>query len=196
MLKGGASMNGAMFNSLARFIDRNYPQVSFADLCQKASLRTNIFAELTWYPDEDILNLMQALSDRTDTQLSSLWREFGRETLAYFADIFGDYMGGVKSFADLVEAVNEIHHGIRRDGLGTPPRLEFREASPDHFEIRYSSDRNLNDFFLGMLEGAVKHFKSEVVILGRKQRGKLIVTVQVKQPKMATAKQRESSLVR
>jgi hypothetical protein len=178
-------MNGAMFNSLARFIDKNYPQVSFTDLCQKASLKTNVFAELTWYPDKDFFKIMQLLSDQTETELTTLWREFGQKTFSYFADIFGDYMSGVKSFSDLITTVNRIHHDIKRDGLGTPPRLEFRKASPDHFEIRYSSDRNLTDFFLGMLEGAVKYFQTDVKILGRKQRGKLIVTISIKEPEMA-----------
>jgi hypothetical protein len=178
-------MNGAMFNSLARFIDKNYPQVSFSDLCQRAGLRTNVFAELTWYPDKDFTKVMQTLSKQMETDLSALWREFGRETFCYFADIFGDYISGVKSFGDLITAVNRIHHDIKHDRLGTPPRLEFRKASSDHFEIRYSSDRNLNDFFLGMLEGATKHFQTEVKILGRKGRGKLIVTINVKEPEMA-----------
>jgi len=178
-------MNGAMFNSLARFVDKNYPQVSFSDLCQKASLKANVFAELTWYPDKDFVKIMQALSDQTETELNTLWREFGRETFAYFADIFGDYMSGVKNLGDLITAVNRIHHDIKRDGLGTPSRLEFRKALPDHFEIRYSSDRNLNDFFLGMLEGATRHFQANVKILGRKERGKLIVTVSIKEPEMA-----------
>jgi hypothetical protein len=180
-------MNGAMFNSLARFIDKQYPQVSFTELCRKASLRTNIFAELTWYPDKDFSKLMEALADQTETQPSMLWREFGRETFFYFSDIFGDYMNDIKTISDLITAVNRIHQEIKRDGLGTPPRLEFRKASTDHFEIRYSSERNQNDFFLGMLEGAVKHFGDEVKILGRKERGKLLVTINVKEPEMATA---------
>lgn len=179
-------MNGAMFNSLARFIDKQYPQISFTELCQKASLRTNIFAELTWYPDKDFSRLMEVLGDQTETQPSTLWREFGRETFFYFADIFGDYMNGIKNISDMITAINRIHQEIKRDGLGTPPRLEFRKASPDHFEIRYSSERNQNDFFLGMLEGAVKHFGNEVKILGRKERGKLLVTISIKEPEMAT----------
>jgi hypothetical protein len=179
-------MNGAMFNSLARFIDKNHPQISFSDLCEKASLRTNVFAELTWYPDNDLPNMMKILGEQTETELSVLWRELGRETFSYFADIFGDYMNGIKSFSDLITAVNRIHHDIKNDGLGVPPRLEFRKAQPDHFEIRYSSDRNLNDFFLGMLEGASKHFQSEVKILGRKERGKLIVTINAKEREMIT----------
>jgi methyl-accepting chemotaxis protein len=125
------------------------------------------------------------LSELTETDLSTLWREFGRETFSYFADIFGDYMSGINSFSDLIPTVNRIHQAISRDGLGTLPRLEFRKASPEHFEIRYSSDRKLDDFFLGMLEGASKHFQSEVKILGRKERGKLIVTIHVKEPEMA-----------
>jgi hypothetical protein len=177
-------MNGAMFNSLARFIDKNHPQVSFSDLCQQASLKTNVFAELTWYADKDFLKVMQVLSEQTESEITTLWREFGRETFSYFADIFSDYMNGIKNLGDLVTAVNRIHHEIKRDGLGTPPRIEFRKAQPNHFEIRYSSERNLNDFFLGMLEGAVKHFRSDVKILGRKEHGKLIVTITSKQPEM------------
>ncbi len=45
--------------------------------------------------------------------------------------------------------------------------------------------RKLDDFFLGVLEGASKHFQSEVKILGRKERGKLVVTIHVKEPEMA-----------
>jgi hypothetical protein len=108
------------------------------------------------------------------------------ERFSYFADIFGDYMGELGSLGELITTVNRIHQAIKRDGLGTPPRLEFRKAQPGHFEIRYSSDRKLNDFFLGMLEGASKHFQSEVKILGRKERGKLVVTVRAKEPEMAT----------
>ncbi len=177
-------MNGAMFNSLARFIDKNYPHISFTDLCQKASVRTNVFAELTWYPDKDFSKIMKALSHHTETDPNTLWREFGRENFSYFADIFGDYMNGVKNFSELITTVNRIHHDIKRDGLGTPPRLEFKKASPDHFEIRLSTGRDTNDFFLGMLEGAVKHFQTEVKILGRKERGKMVVTINVKEPEM------------
>ena len=175
-------MNGAMFNSLARFIDKNYPQVPFTDLCQRASLKTNVFAELTWYSDKDFLKIMQALSEQTDTEITTLWREFGRETFSYFSDIFNNYMVGVKNLNDLITAVNRIHNDIKRDGLGNPPRLEFKKAQSNHFEIRYSSERNLNDFFLGMLEGAVKHFQTDAKILGRKEHGKLIVTITTSQP--------------
>ena len=177
-------MNGAMFNSLARFIDKNYPQVSFTDLCQKASLKTNVFAELTWYPDKDFTKIMQALSEQTDTEITTLWRELGRETFSYFSDIFSDYMAEVKNLSDLITAVNRIHHEIKRDGLGNPPRIEFKKTQSNHFEIRYSSERNLNDFFLGMLEGAVKHFQTDAKILGKKEHGKLVVTISTKQPEM------------
>jgi polyisoprenoid-binding protein YceI len=40
----------------------------------------------------------------------------------------------------------------------------------------------MDDFFLGMLEGAVKHYGAEVNILGKKERGKLTVTINVKEP--------------
>jgi hypothetical protein len=175
-------MNGAMFNSLARFVDKNFPAVSFSDLCQQASLKTNVFAELTWYPDKDFLKVMEALSEKTETDITSLWMDFGRGTFLYFMDTFHNYVNGIKSFSDLVTNLNRIHHDLKRDGLGTPPLLEFIEASPGHFEIRYTSDRHLNDFFLGMLEGAAKHFKTDVKILGRKEKGKLIVSVNAKQP--------------
>jgi hypothetical protein len=35
-----------------------------------------------------------------------------------------------------------------------------------------------------MLEGAVKHFHSDVKILGKKERGKLIITVSVEEPEL------------
>lgn len=179
-------MNGAMFNSLARFIDKRHPQISFTDLCRKAALKTNVFAELTWYPDKDFNKLMQTLSRITETELPTIWREFGRESFGYFADIFGDYMSDIDNISDLITSVNKIHHDIRNDGLGTPPRLEFIRVSPDRLEVRYDSDRKLDEFFLGMLEGAVKHYGSEVKILGRKERGRLTVTITVEEREMAT----------
>jgi hypothetical protein len=178
-------MNGAMFNSLARFIDRRYPQFSFTDLCRKAGLKTNVFAELTWYPDKDFNKLMQTIGQLIENEPATLWREFGRESFGYFIDIFGDYTGDVTNVGEIITAVNRIHHDIKRDGLGTPPILEFKRASPDNFEIRYASERKLDDFFLGMLEGAVKHFGSEVKILGRKERGRLTVTITVKEQELA-----------
>jgi hypothetical protein len=175
-------MNGAMFNSLARFVEKNYPQVSFSDLCQKASLRTNIFAELTWFPDKDFFNLMEILSNQTQREITTLWREFGKETFLYFAEIFSDYMKKVTSLDDMFTMINKIHYNISKDGLGTPPRFEFKKVSGHHFEIRYTSNRNLHDFFLGMLEGAAKYFETSVKIEARKERGKLTATI--KQPEI------------
>jgi hypothetical protein len=177
-------MNGAMFNSLARFVEKNYPQVSFSDLCQKASLKTNIFAELTWYPDKDFLNLMEVLSNQTDTEVTTLWRELGKETFPYFAEIFSDYIKQVTSLDDLLTMINKIHYDISKDGLGIPPRFEFKKVSGNHFEIRYASNRNLNDFFLGMLEGAAKYFETSVKIIARKEKGKLAASITIKQPEM------------
>lgn len=181
-------MNGAMFNSLARFIDKNYPQVSFSDLCQKASMRTNIFAELTWYPDKDFVNLVEILSRQTEKELTHLWRELGKETFPYFAEIFSDYMKKISSLDEMLTTINKIHHEISEDGLGTPPRLELKRASDNNFQIRYTSNRNLGDFFLGMLEGAAKYFGASVKIIGRKERGKLIAVVSIKQPEMIQAR--------
>ncbi len=180
-------MNGAMFNSLARFVEKNHPQVSFSDLCREASLRTNIFAELTWYPDKDFMNLMEILSRQTEKELATLWRELGRETFPYFADIFGDYLKNVTGLDEMLTTINKIHYDISKDGLGTPPRFEFKKASENHFEVRYTSNRNLTDFFLGMLEGAAKHFETSVQIIGRKERGKLVASITTKQPEMAPA---------
>ncbi len=177
-------MNGAMFNSLARFVDKNYPQTSFSDLCQKASLRTNVFAELTWYPDKDFVNLMESLSNQTQKDVKILWREFGKETFAYFADIFSEYIKKVNSLDEMLATLNKIHYDISKDGLGTPPRFEFKKASANHFQVRYTSNRNLNDFFLGMLEGAAKYFETTVKIIGRKERGKLVASITIKQPEM------------
>jgi hypothetical protein len=180
-------MNGAMFNSLARFVQKNYPQISFSDLCREASMRTNIFAELTWYPDQDFISLMKILSKQMEKEPATLWREFGKETFLYFADIFGDYMKKVTSLDELLTAINKIHDNIGKDGLGTPPRFEFRKASSNHFEMEYTSNRDLNDFFLGMLEGVAKHFQTSVQIIGRKERGKLVACITTRQPEMAPA---------
>jgi hypothetical protein len=177
-------MNGAMFNSLARFVEKNYPEVSFSELCQKASLKTNIFAELSWYPDKDFFNLMEVLSDQTQTEVTTLWRELGKETFLYFTDIFKEYMKEVTSLEEMLTRINKIHYDISKDGLGIPPRFEFRKVSGNHFEIRYASNRELHDFFLGMLEGAAKHFETSVKIIGRKERGKLVATITIKQPEM------------
>ncbi len=193
-------MNGAMFNSLARFVEKNYPQVSFSDLCQKASLKTNFFAELTWYPDKDFLNLMEVLSNQTQSEgsrsagkevttpayggISDLWRELGKETFPYFAEIFNDYIKQVTSLDDLLTMINKIHYDISKDGLGIPPRFEFKKVSGNHFEIRYTSNRNLSDFFLGMLEGAAKYFETSVKIIARKEKEKLVATITIKQPEM------------
>lgn len=180
-------MNGAMFNSLARFVEKNYPQVSFPDLCRKASLKTNIFAELTWYPDKDFSNLMEILSSQTQKELTTLWREFGKETFLYFAEIFSNYLKRVTGLDEMLTAVNKIHYDISKDGLGTPPRFEFRKVTVNDFQIRYTSNRDLNDFFLGMLEGAAKYFEATVKITGRKERGKLVATISIKKPEMEPA---------
>jgi hypothetical protein len=177
-------MNGSMFNSLARFAEKNYPQVSFSDLCQKASLRTNIFAELTWYPDRDFFNLMEVLSNQTQKEITTLWREFGKETFPYFAEIFNDYMKQVASLDDILTMINKIHYDISKDGLGIPPRFELRKVSGNCLEIRYTSNRNLSDFFLGMLEGASEYFETSGKITARKEKGKLVATVTIKQPEM------------
>jgi hypothetical protein len=177
-------MNGAMFNSLARFVEKNYPQVSFSDLCQKASLKMNIFAELSWYPDKDFFGLMEVLSGQTQREVTTLWRELGKETFIYFTDIFKEYIKQVASLEEMLTTVNKIHYDISKDGLGIPPRFEFRKVSGNHFEIKYSSNRELHDFFLGMLEGAAKHFETSIKIIGRKERGKLVATITIKQPEM------------
>lgn len=147
-------------------------------------MRTNIFAELTWYPDKDFFNLMDALSNQTKKEATTLWREFGRETFPYFAEIFSDYVKQVESLDKMLTVINRIHCDISKDGLGAPPSFELRKVSGDHFEIRYGSNRNLNDFLLGMLEGAAKYFETSVKIMGRKEKGKLIAKLTIKHPEM------------
>jgi hypothetical protein len=80
----------------------------------------------------------------------------------YAPRIYPNFYEDLNSSRDYILKVNEIHKFITKNMQNSkPPRFEYDWLNENHLKIHYISDRNMIEFFIGLLKGIRTYFKDE-----------------------------------
>ncbi|GAB6168663.1 heme NO-binding domain-containing protein [Clostridium carnis] len=138
-----------------------------------------VFTPLEDVNDDKIFKFIKNISNKIGISNSELWRIIGENNIKAFSEDYPVFFRNVNLFRFL-NSLNFVHAIIVKKIKGAkPPKLMIEPISENTIYFTYRSDRELFDYFLGLVNGSAKHFKEEIKILEvLKGKGELKVKIE------------------
>ncbi|RKD93865.1 heme-NO-binding protein [Halopiger aswanensis] len=172
MLRGGSlSVHGIILKGLKDFVTEEYDEETWTALHEAAGLRTRLYVPVTEYPDEIVLELVDAATDLTGLEEEALLAAFGRFLVPHLLSTYGVHVDREWTGLELIANVETyIHEALRAKQTGefTPPELRTRRVDDRRVALAYESDRGLCALARGLLEGIADYYDEPLHIEQRR----------------------------
>ena len=158
-------MHGLIFAELKKYVVTKFDEKTWDTLLEKAGLKGNMYLASSVYADADILALVSTACQMTGLTANAVMEDFG-EFIA--PDLVTQYKFLIKPDWTLLDFLSNtedtIHKVVRFHSGVTPPRLVVTRVADDKVVISYDSTRRMCALLKGIVKGAAKHYKEEVVV--------------------------------
>ena len=114
--------------------------------------------------DKIVEKMFSAIAEHYKITKSQLWDIVGKDNIKSFHNIYPLFFKKANMFLFL-SSLNDIHVVVRKRVSGSnPPALDMQVIGKNEATITYKSNRNMFDYFIGLLDGTIEHFKENVKI--------------------------------
>jgi hypothetical protein len=158
-------MHGIIFGELKKLVDARLGGDTWRGLLKESGLEAKVYMPVTEYPDEDAVNIIEALSRHTGKSTREVFEEFG-EFIA--PDLMALYRHMIKPEWRTLELLenteNTIHRVVRiRNPGARPPELKCTRDG-DEVLITYTSARRMCGVAVGIVRGLARHYDENITI--------------------------------
>jgi methyl-accepting chemotaxis protein len=123
-----------------------------------------IFSPIENVDDNEVKKIMAYIADREKMDIGVLWRKIGQDNIKSFSKDYPAFFQHETAYSFL-KSMFDVHVVMTKKFVGAkPPLLSLEPISEREAIFCYNSSRGMFDYFLGMLEGACKHFNEKVYI--------------------------------
>jgi predicted hydrocarbon binding protein len=158
-------MKGIVMTSLVSMIQEKHGLSMWFDLLDETGLE-GIYTAGDYYPDEEIVSLLQALSSRINKPVPAILHEFGMYVLPLFLAGDFDFKVNEFSFLDFLQSVDQVIH-VEVKKLypdAKLPSFAYTRETQDKLIIEYISQRKLCHLAEGLIESASEFFETPYTI--------------------------------
>jgi hypothetical protein len=160
-------MLGMVFTEFLEMVeDRFSPEMVDAILDDVPTAHGGAYTAVGYYPHQEVVALVLALSRRSGVPVETLLHAFGKHLFGRLAAGHPQMFARHGDLFDLLEAIDgQIHIDVRKlYEHATPPRVTVLERDPTTVRLLYQSPRKMDTLALGLIEGAAAHFETTVEI--------------------------------
>lgn len=153
-------MLGLVFTEFIELVEQKFsPEVADAVL-QEAAPNGGAYTAVGYYPHEEIVALVVALSGQTGVPVPDLVRAFGHHLLGRFTEGHAAVFARHTHLFDLLAAIDgQIHVEVRKlYDQATLPRFSVLSRDDQRMALFYESPRGMDQLALGLIEGAAEHY--------------------------------------
>ena len=157
-------MHGIVMVEFEAFVQKNFGEETWTQLCEEAQLGGKIYLPVAVYPDEDIMALVDGAVQMTGKPASELLGLFGEHLVPPLIDIYVNLQNNDWTALDLLQNVEKtIHRIVRtRQPEASPPELRCERVSETEVSITYQSPRGLCDLAKGLTRGVATFFDERI----------------------------------
>lgn len=155
-----------------------------------------IFAPLEDVEDKKIFKFIENMSREINMDGNELWEIIGENNLNKFAEDYPIFFKKISLYRFL-ESLNFVHAIIMKKIKGAkPPKMKIDVVSNDSIDFTYMSEREMNDYFFGLLKGSAKFFGENIEIKEiERTKGKLKVHIKFDKQIINNKRYKVSSLL-
>ncbi len=139
------------------------------EIVNKAMESGGLERDKTFSPIEDIEDviankMIHYIAKESNLDTSKLWRIIGNDNIITFTKDYPAFFRHDNLY-HFLKSMNDVHKiVVKRISGANPPGLDLEPISKDEAIFIYRSKREMFDYFLGMLEGAAKHYDEKIEI--------------------------------
>ncbi|KMT23356.1 heme NO-binding domain-containing protein [Clostridium cylindrosporum] len=158
-------MKALVVSTWMKSIERMYGEEVLAKALESAGInKDKAFTPFEDIEDSKVQTMMNTISKQKNISLASLWNSIGQENLVSFAK---DYPAFFKhdTLYQFFKSMYDVHVVVVKKVPGAkPPILNIEPISSREALFTYSSKRGMFDYFLGLINGAAKHFNETIEV--------------------------------
>lgn len=155
-------MKGMIFTEFMEMVENTWSLDMVDKLIDRAGVG-GAYTAVGTYPHQEMLALVDALSQETGTPVPELVRAFGKHLFGRFALAYPRFFRGVENSLDFLSGIEDaIHAEVRKLYPDADlPGFEV-ERIPDGLVMTYYSSHPYADLAHGLIEGCARHFGEEI----------------------------------
>ena len=154
-------MLGLVFTEFVELVEEKFsPETADAVLTEVAPPHGGAYTAVGYYPHEEMVSMVGALSRHTGVPAGDLVKAFGGHLLHRFVAAHGDMFTRHSNLFDFVASIHtEIHVEVRKlYDNAAPPRFTVLQRDGQTLQMLYQSPRAMEQLAQGLLEQAAVHY--------------------------------------
>lgn len=154
-------MLGLVFTEFVELVEEKFsPETADAVLTDVAPPHGGAYTAVGYYPHEEMVAMVGALSQRTGVPVPDLVKAFGGHLLQRFEQAHGGMFSKHAGLFDFVASIDgEIHVEVHKlYDQATLPRFKVLSRDSQVMRMLYQSPRAMEQLAQGLLEGAAAHY--------------------------------------
>ncbi|QIZ76358.1 heme NO-binding domain-containing protein [Ferrimonas lipolytica] len=160
-------MKGAVFIAFNEMIESTAGIDTWEQLLQKVQPQSDgVYTSVESYPDEELFNLVQALSEISGIEVASLVEAFGRSLFKSLNDKYPQFTAQEETFFSFIKSIDgTIHKEVNKLYTNAHlPKIQCSNNNNDELLMLYNSPRKLCVLAEGLIAGAALHYKVDCTI--------------------------------
>jgi len=152
-------MKGIVMNLLAEFVEQQLGMAAWNELLSSTGYAGSYTSAET-YPDEELLTLVQQVSQQTQIPVDDLIFQFGRFMFPEFVQRYPELVNPSSELIPFLLTIHDVIH-VEVKKLypdAQVPHFEYEQENPHHLKMFYHSGRKLCRLAEGLVDGAARHF--------------------------------------
>ncbi len=153
-------MNGLLFTEFMEMVETTWSFDMVDTLIDRSQVRSGgIYTAVGSYPHEEMVALVKALAEETQTPTDQIERAFGQYLFRRFALEYPQHFSGIRDSFRFLAGIDEIVHSIVRKHFpdADPPTI-IVEQSPGRLSLTGFSETPFSHLAEGLIEGCIAHF--------------------------------------
>lgn len=154
-------MKGIVFVELIRMAESVMGEDAVDDVLDQLDLGTDgAFSTVGNYPCRELLALVDAFGAHLDAPVDALQKQFGLWMFQRFVEGYPAFFEDKTDGFDMLASIeDEVHVEVRKLYPEVElPTFSTERLSSNEFQMIYSSERPLEHFCLGLIEGCMSYF--------------------------------------
>jgi hypothetical protein len=160
-------MKGMVFTELIEYVEENLGFEISDKMIDNADLPNNgVFTQAGNYPHEYLVSMVVALSQATGVEADKLVYIFGEYMFERILKIQPSFVNEYSSSIDFIAVVDEmVHVEVKKLYPDADlPRFIVESKDENSIVIIYQSEKRLEAFAKGLMQGCAKHFNQTLEI--------------------------------
>lgn len=160
-------MLGMVFTEFMEMVESRFsPELLDRVIERAAPPNGGAYTAVGYYPHEEIVALVVALSEETGVAVEALVEAFGQHLFSTFTRRYADMLSARRGTIDLLSNLDgDIHVSVRRLYPDAQlPRFHVVERTAESIRLAYQSPRGMEALAQGLIAGSIAHFGESLVV--------------------------------